>query len=85
MLQAWGVLEVETAERVTLRLTKGAKPELEPEELRVLRHGLAPLGIGLDRRWIDGDLTRDKDDQVVEQFERLLDMEPAREPTACRR
>jgi len=46
----------------------------------MLRHSLAPLGIGLDRRRIDGHLTRNKDEQVVEQFERLLGREPACEP-----
>jgi hypothetical protein len=80
MLQAQGVLQEEVTERVTLRRTKGAKPEVEPEEVLMLRHSLVPLGIGLDRRRIDGYLTRNKDEQVVEQFERLQGREPACEP-----
>jgi hypothetical protein len=35
-------------------------------------NGLAPLGIGLDHCRIDGDVACDKDEQVGEQFERLL-------------
>jgi hypothetical protein len=80
MLQAQGVLQEDVIECVTLRRTKGAKPEAEPEAVLMLRHSLAPLGIGLDRRRIDGHLTRNKDEQVVEQFERLLGREPACEP-----
>jgi hypothetical protein len=59
-----------------LRRAKGAKPQVEPEEVLVLRYRLAPWGIGLDRCRIDGDRTRDKNEPVVEQFERLLGGEP---------
>ena len=46
----------------------------------MLRDGLTPLGIGLDEDGIEGDLLGDKDQQVIEEFQRLLRRKATRQP-----
>ena len=59
---------------------KGPKAQIQLEQLLMLRDGLTPLGIVLDQRRIEGDFMGDKDQEIVEQFQRLLRRQAAGQP-----
>src|SRR4029453_17731286 len=79
-LEAQGFGAEEVPKGVTRSGPKGTKAQIALKKLLMVRHRLPPLGIVLDQGRIKGPLLRHKDEQVVEEFQRLLRRKPASQP-----